>query len=143
MFFKRAISQKLQSKLTSHLTSNWLLLREYSTEILGEGFSKRIFLLNDKKQRISFWNDLSLQTKNKSDLFQSVIEIPFDNLAKMELCKTENDHPLWQDVRKSKYNPGEEELRYYALFPLFNYGYFPQTWENSLIKYCSGLYVKF
>ncbi len=120
-----------------------ILLKNYSIETIGEGFSKRIFLQNDKKQRISFWNDLSLKSSKNSSIFQCVIEIPFDNLAKMELCKNEPHHPLWQDVRKSKYNQGEEELRYYALFPLFNYGFFPQTWENSMQKHSSsGLFVK-
>jgi hypothetical protein len=118
----------------------------YSIETIGQGFSKRYYLLNDKKQRISFWNDIEYNPdhqKNLSDLFQCVIEIPFDNIAKMELCKTEDHHPLWQDVRKSKLTAGEKELRYYPLFPLFNYGYFPQTWENSLSKDPrTQLYVK-
>lgn len=118
------------------------ILKNYSIEKIGQGFSKRIYLLNDQKQRISFWNDLPLKNSSNSDTFQCVIEIPFDNLSKMELCKTEQHHPLWQDVRKSKYNTGEQELRYYALFPLFNYGFFPQTWENSIVKHsASGLYV--
>ena len=129
-------------QIKKSLLSN-ILLKNYSIETIGEGFSKRIFLQNDKKQRISFWNDLSLKTSKNPSIFQCVIEIPFDNLAKMELCKNEPHHPLWQDVRKSKYNQGEQELRYYALFPLFNYGFFPQTWENSLVKHsASGLFVK-
>lgn len=111
------------------------IVMNYSLQTTGKGFSKRIFLLNEKKEKISFWNDVPLQTK--SNLYNSVIEIPFDHLAKLELCKFEKYHPIMQDVRKSKYTEGEMELRYYALFPLFNYGYFPQTWENSLIKHDS------
>lgn len=63
-----------------------------------------------------------------------VIEIPKNSLAKMEMCKIEKNHPILQDVRKNKYDKKLTELRYYAQFPLFNYGYLPQTWENSLIS---------
>jgi len=34
-------------------------------------------------------------------------------------------------------------LRYYAQFPLFNYGFIPQTWEQNLTKDALGLYVYF
>lgn len=117
---------------------------DFSQETVGKGFSQRVFLRNSSKKPISFWNDLNLQlnSSKNSQVFTSVIEIPFDNLAKMELCKEEAHHPLKQDTRKSKYSENERELRYYARFPLFNYGFFPQTWENSLKKHqASGLYV--
>lgn len=62
----------------------------------------------------------------------------------MEMCKTEAFHPILQDTRKNKVDKTKTELRYYAQFPLFNYGFFPQTWENSLIpqKEIENLYVR-
>ena len=131
MFLKKSFASKHFKLIFNQMT------KLYSIETIGEGFSKRYFLLNDQKQKISFWNDLEYHVKSKDnipDLFQCVIEIPFDNLGKFEMTKNEHHHPIKQDVRKSKYVPNEKELRYYPLFPLFNYGFIPQTWENSLAK---------
>lgn len=36
-----------------------------------------------------------------------------------------------QDTRKNIYT-GQKQLRYYAQFPLFNYGFIPQTWEQDI-----------
>jgi len=42
----------------------------------------------------------------------------------MELATDEPNNPIKQDTRKNKIT-GEKELRYYARFPLFNYGFLP------------------
>lgn len=47
-----------------------------------------------------------------------------------------------QDTRKNLFTK-QEELRYYAQFPLFNYGFIPQTWEQNIVKDSLGLYVNF
>jgi inorganic pyrophosphatase len=46
-----------------------------------------------------------------------------------------------QDTKKNLFTK-KEELRFYAQFPLFNYGYIPQTWEQNITKNALGLYVK-
>lgn len=51
----------------------------------------------------------------------------------MELATDEPLNPIKQDTRKNKLT-GELELRYYAWFPLFNYGFLPQTWEDSNVS---------
>ena len=108
----------------------------YSTLDIGKEFERRIFLLNDKAQKISFWNDIPLKNKehNQNSIFNAVIEIPQYNIAKMELSKDEKYHPLMHDTKTDKKDKTKKHLRYYAQFPLFNYGFIPQTWENSLIK---------
>ena len=49
----------------------------------------------------------------------------------MEVATSEEFNPIKQDTNKSRHT-GEKQLRYYAKFPLFNYGMLPQTWENNL-----------
>ena len=36
-----------------------------------------------------------------------------------------------QDTKNNIFT-NELELRYYAQFPLFNYGFIPQTWEQNI-----------
>jgi inorganic pyrophosphatase len=106
----------------------------YSTLKQGEGFSKRFFLLDSNGKKISPWNDVPLAPTGASkDVFNAFIEIPRFTLAKLEISKEEEFHPVKQDTRKNKQNPSEKELRAYAQFGSFNYGCFPQTWENSIL----------
>lgn len=49
---------------------NKISIKKYTTEIIGEGISKRIYLLDDKKNRISFWNDLRLKSNKQSGFIQ-------------------------------------------------------------------------
>lgn len=45
-----------------------------------------------------------------------------------------------QDTRKNIFSK-QLELRFYNQFPLFNYGFIPQTWEQSIEKDSLGLLV--
>ncbi len=107
----------------------------YSTVESGTKFEKRVFLLDDNKQKISIWNDVPLRPVGETDpaIFNAAIEIPRYSLSKLEVRKTEENHPIVQDVRKNRINKDKTELRYYAQYGFFNYGFFPQTWENSII----------
>ena len=52
-------------------------------------------MLNDKNEKISFWNDVPLRPQgSKEDIINIGIEIPRTNIAKMEVCKTEDFHPI-------------------------------------------------
>ena len=99
---------------------------------VGSGFSKRIFLL-ENEQKISPFHDISLFGHSSRYIFPAVIEISRHNIAKYEVSLEEPHNPIKQDVRSNKAT-GETELRYYARFPLFNYGMLPQTWENPYEK---------
>lgn len=49
----------------------------------------------------------------------------------MEVIKELKHHPIMQDTRKNLFD-GTKELRFYAQFPYFNYGFLPQTWEQNI-----------
>ena len=106
----------------------------YSTLDIGKEFERKIYLLNDKKQKISFWNDIPLKDPKKPhDIFNAVVEIPRYTIAKLELARNEPLHPLMHDKRRNIFDPDIIELRSYAQYGFFNYGFFPQTWENVLV----------
>ena len=52
---------------------------------------------------------------------------------KYEVSKEEKFNPIIQD--EAFHNLKNMTLpRYYPIFPFFNYGMIPQTWESSIIK---------
>jgi inorganic pyrophosphatase len=73
-------------------------------------------------QQISPWHDIAM--KNADGTYNYVNEIALNQRAKMEVCLTEANNPIKQDVKKGK-------LRFFTYGDLpFNYGCIPQTWEN-------------
>ena len=109
-----------------------MLKRVISTLTIGEDFSKRIYLQLNRKN-ISPWHSIPLYTNDSKFILPSVIEIPRDAKAKFEVSLKEEFNPLKQDTKKNR-ETGKVELRYYAKYPLFNYGMLPQTWENPFVK---------
>lgn len=66
----------------------------------------------------------SSNSNNNNVLYNFIVEIPMYSTAKMEVVKDEPHNPIMQDVKDGK-------PRYYSYgVPFFNYGLFPQTWEN-------------
>lgn len=81
---------------------------------------KLFFYYNNKK--ISPWNDIPL--KYNKILYNFVCEIPKWTRAKFEINTSHKFNPIIQDLENNKprfYNWGDV---------IFNYGAFPQTWEN-------------
>lgn len=125
-------------------TRTFSTLSKYSTLTEGEGFDKRIYVVenqtNDKHnttsnhdpKKISTWHDLPLFCTQNKDAFIGCFEISRLNISKMEVATSEEFNPIKQDTNKSRHTK-QKQLRYYAKFPLFNYGMLPQTWENSTI----------
>lgn len=109
-----------------------MLKRLISTISEGQDFSKRIFLQNQGK-RISPWHDIPLYSSTTNLILPSVIEICRESKAKFEVNLKEEYNPIKQDTKKNK-DTGKVELRNYAIYPLFNYGMLPQTWENPFEK---------
>lgn len=70
---------------------------------------------------------------SRKDRVLGFFEISHLNIAKLEISTTEPFNPIRQDLAKSRHT-GELQLRYYAKFPIFNYGIIPQTWEHSTIQ---------
>ena len=76
---------------------------------------------------ISPWHDIPLNrlgTGEQGQLFNFVCEIPKWTRAKFECATGELYNPIKQDTQHGK-------LRYYKHGDMmFNYGFFPQTWED-------------
>jgi len=101
----------------------------YSTEERGEENTDtyQVFL-KDSDGPISPFHDIPLVANSETNTFHIVVEIPRWTNAKMEIDTKSPLHPIVQDQKKGK-------LRYVAnSFPhhgyIWNYGAFPQTWEN-------------
>jgi inorganic pyrophosphatase len=70
---------------------------------------------------VSPWHDIPLYTEG--GLINLITEIPKNTKAKMEIASKELTNPIAQDLKKGK-------LRDYHGPIYWNYGCFPQTWEN-------------
>lgn len=83
---------------------------------------------NKKLKQISPWHDIPLYdfgiSASEAKIFNFVCEIPKWTRAKFEITTTEVYNPIKQDVKNGN-------LRYYKWGDMmFNYGAFPQTWED-------------
>lgn len=82
----------------------------------------------DEGGKLSPWHDIPLFPPRKPGLLNFVVEIPRGTRAKLECGVKEPGNPIIQDTKKGK-------LRYYGIDPVFNYGFFPQTWEDPNVKH--------
>ncbi|KAI7996794.1 hypothetical protein LOK49_LG10G00556 [Camellia lanceoleosa] len=71
--------------------------------------------------KVSPWHDIPLHLGD--GVFNFIVEIPKETSAKMEVATDESYTPIKQDTKKGK-------LRYYPYNINWNYGLFPQTWED-------------
>lgn len=82
---------------------------------------------NQALRQISPWHDIPLNrigSGEQGQLFNFVCEIPKWTRAKFECATNEQYNPIKQDTQHG-------QLRYYKHGDMmFNYGYFPQTWED-------------
>jgi len=69
------------------------ILKKYTTKTSGSGFDKKIYLMKDNKEPLSFWHDIPYM-KNKNDHVNVVIEVPRFELAKMEVSKEDKLNPI-------------------------------------------------
>lgn len=88
----------------------------------------RVFAKDKEDNRtISFWHDIPL--RNADGTLNMVTEIPRETRAKFEVSTKENSNPIAQDLKKP--GPGgKPTLRDYSMPIHWNYGMFPQTWED-------------
>ena len=80
----------------------------------------------DTEREISPWHDIPLfdSTSSGTDgTLNFICEIPKWTRPKMEVATGEQYNPIKQDTKNGL-------VRSYGVFPLFNYGAFPQTWED-------------
>jgi inorganic pyrophosphatase len=88
--------------------------------------SYKLFFTDRDKNIISPWHDINLRAKD--GLFNFINEIPKYTRAKMELATKVKHNPIAQDIKSDK-------LRYYHGPIYWNYGCFPQTWEDPSVKH--------
>jgi len=97
-----------------------------STSVAGDvGTDSYRLFFKDGDKTISPWHDIPLKD---GDLYNAVIEIPKYTKAKMEIAVKEASNPIAQDIKKGK-------LRDYHGPIFWNYGAFPQTWEDPNIEH--------
>lgn len=82
----------------------------------------RLRFKDDNGNDISPWHDIPLHT-GEEGVYNALFEIPKNTKPKMEVAVKEPMNPIAQDVKKGK-------LREYHGPIFWNYGMFPQTWEN-------------
>lgn len=77
----------------------------------------------------SWWHDVPLKPAGAKDgIYNFVVEIPQGTVAKMETTKEAAHNPMMQDTKKGK-------VRFYEYgVTFFNYGLFPQTWDDPNVK---------
>lgn len=72
---------------------------------------------------VSPWHDIPLFADHEKKVANFVLEIPRGTQPKLEINKELPLNPIKQDIKNGK-------LRNVAIKYPFNYGAFPQTWEN-------------
>jgi inorganic pyrophosphatase len=103
----------------------------YHTQPAGEADTLEYRVFFDKDgTRISPFHDIPLVVDAEKGIYNVVIEIPRNTKAKLEINKSEAFNPIKQDVKAGK-------LRYveYGGGYMWNYGAFPQTWEDPNFKH--------
>lgn len=102
----------------------------YATNVLGEPATESFRLQFDDSSSsttISPWHDIPLTSDNGKS-YNMVVEIPKMTKAKMEVATKEAFNPIAQDIKKGK-------LRDYHGPIFWNYGCFPQTWEDPTVQH--------
>jgi len=96
--------------------------------------SYRLRFKDASGKEVSPWHDIPLHS-GEPGVLNAVIEIPKMTKPKMEVAIKEPCNPIAQDVKKGK-------LRDYHGPIFWNYGMFPQTWEDPNVEHpeakCSG-----
>ena len=101
-------------------------LHSYSTTVVGEPATESFRLAFENN--LSPWHDIPLQPADSDSLYNMVVEIPKMTKAKMEVATKEPMNPIAQDIKKGK-------LRDYHGPIFWNYGCFPQTWEDPNVEH--------
>lgn len=107
----------------------------YATKTVGERGTAafRVYLTNAKGEILSYFHDLPLFADKSKNHFNMVVEIPRGTNAKLEIATGEEMNPIRQDQKKG-------QLRFVAMDYLWNYGAFPQTWEDpNVVCHRTGL----
>jgi len=107
---------------------------EYRTRIIGapNTLGHRVFLEKDGKV-VSPFHDIPLFADEAKTILNMVVEVPRWTNAKMEISKEEAFNPIKQDIKKGKIRFVRNCFPHHGY--IWNYGAFPQTWEDPHFKY--------
>jgi len=101
----------------------------YSTRPFGAADTTEWALyLEEKGIPVSPLHDIPLWADKERGIANMVVEIPCGTTAKLEINKAADFNPIKQDVKDGKLR----HVNYRGGYP-FNYGAFPQTWEDPSI----------
>jgi len=100
----------------------------YTTRSVGQPdtLDYKMYFFDKDGTPVSAFHDIPLWANQEKKIANMVVEIPKGTQAKLEINKGEYLNAIKQDVKNGK-------LRYVALKYPFNYGAFPQTWENPAV----------
>lgn len=90
---------------------------------------EKYFLYDENNVMKSYWHDIPIKDTGYSENeFNFAVEIPQNRLAKLEVDKWIPGNPITQDLRTHPITKAKVD-RFYYIFPSFNYGIIPQTYE--------------
>jgi len=119
----------MHAKLTTREFNVDKVITQDSGEVYTLEYRLNFYYKNNNQslKQISPWHDIPLNrlgSGEQGQLFNFVCEIPKWTRAKFECATGELFNPIKQDTQHGK-------LRYYKHGDMmFNYGFFPQTWED-------------
>lgn len=114
--------------VTSEVDSDLPRLNVTTRETGDQGTPSYALRFSDASGKdISPWHDIPLRTE-VNQVFNVICEIPKMTRAKFEVATKEPQNPIKQDIKKGK-------LRDYHGPIYWNYGMFPQTWEDPNVEH--------
>ncbi|KAI9171400.1 Inorganic pyrophosphatase [Paramyrothecium foliicola] len=129
------ISSQRTAQIARHLSSSpsqATMASPYSLRKVAAPYTQehRVYIEKDGVP-VSPFHDIPLYANKEQTILNMIVEIPRWTNAKLEISKEELLNPIKQDIKKGK-------LRFVRnCFPhkgyLWNYGAFPQTWEDPNI----------
>jgi len=103
----------------------------YETKHVGDPTTPEFRVFFEKGGvRISPFHDIPLVADKEKHTFNAVIEIPRNTRPKLELNMKESWNPIKQDIKAGKLRTVDYGNGY-----MWNYGCFPQTWEDPTFKH--------
>ncbi|KAL7067692.1 inorganic pyrophosphatase family protein [Cryptosporidium serpentis] len=133
-----ALSQELdQPTVRQEIKTIGSVYISYEEHGSKDSIEYRLFFNNEEGHKISPWHDVPLWFSESPILYNMIVEIPKLTNKKFEINTKEAYTPLYQDRKL-------ERLRTYPGPIPWNYGAFPQTWEDpeksggELVGFCHG-----
>ncbi|MFH4976612.1 hypothetical protein AB6A40_003321 [Gnathostoma spinigerum] len=105
-------------------------MKKYTTVERGSLYTLdyRVFFKDEHDKYVSPWHDIPLFADKDKEIYNMIVEIPRWTNAKMEMATKLPMSPIKQDVKKGLPRFVDNVFPHHGY--IWNYGAFPQTWEN-------------